>query len=147
MDEVGIAKYIVDLGLPDEQPREFIPDGFIRNYPWKGIIFCGGPDHLKKAGALAKLLISDNMFAGDIVRVDSWETDDVYIDYNYCRLLIITNVAKGLFFENVLISGIQEAIRGQVPILLTSAHELKDFEKEVSLTTLTVIETFLLGEL
>jgi len=147
MNEADIVAQVKHLGLPDVDPRDYIHDNFMNNYPWKGFIFCGGSDHLKKAGGLVKLVLRLEDFSGYIACIESWETNQDKVTHDYCRLLIITNIAKGLFFDNNFIQELKESIRNDCPVLLTSCHELDAFEKEVSPTTLSVIETFLLGKL
>ena len=139
--------YLKTSSLPNVAIKEFIPDEFFNNYPWEGIIYCGGPDHLNKAGALVKYILEIRELRGYIERIESWETSKGNVTYDYCQLLIITNVAKGLFFDNNFIQEIKDALKYDVPILITSCYELDAFEKEVSPTTLSVIEAFLLAQL
>ena len=141
-----VKRYLKSLGLdPDIIEEVSISKSLVDKFPWKGIIFVGGRNHLNKTMSLCKMILETKTIFGSIDHLESWETGQYKVDHSSCALLVITNISKGLYFDNNLITELNQAFIKEVPILLTSCNEIEELEKEASKTLISVIEPYLTG--
>jgi len=147
MDKVRVCNYLTEFLYLDSAFYQFDTIIPVRNlYPFRGIYFSTGKDHLLKLGKFCYSILVEDLVKTCIERRDSWDLKDLP-DLRYVELFIVSNLGEKLYFDNDLISLINKCLSRKIGMIFTSALSLEELEATMSKTLLSNIEQLIVGTL